>query len=64
MININSEIICKKTTEFYETRLNSLIDLYKNEIEGNVQANNAKYINYEDELNNIKKIRKGLEYAG
>lgn len=54
----------QKTTEFYETRLNSLIDLYKNEIEGNVQANNAKYINYEDELNNIKKIRKGLEYAG
>lgn len=63
-IDINSKIISEKTTEFYETRLNALINSYKNEIEGKVQANNEKYINYEDELSKIKNIRKELEYAG
>ena len=63
-IDINSKIITEKTTEFYETRLNALINSYKNEIEGKVQANNEKYTNYEDELSKIKNIRKELEYAG
>lgn len=63
-IKINSEIIFQKTTEFYETRLNALINIYKNEIAGKAQANNLMYVNYGDELRKIKNIRKELKYAG
>lgn len=63
-IDTNRIIICEKTAEFYEARLESLIGIYKNEISGKTEANNQKYVNYESELIKIKKIRKELEYAG
>jgi len=63
-IDTNRIIICEKTAEFYEARLESLIGIYKNEISGKTEANNQKYVDYESELIKIKQIRKELEYAG
>lgn len=62
-IEINRTIICERTADFYETRLESLISVYKNEIDGKVESNNQKYVDYESELTKIKHIRKELEYA-
>lgn len=63
-IEVNRKIICEKTAELFESRLNALIGVYRNEIEEKTDANNQKYVDYENELEKIKQIRKELEYAG
>ena len=62
-IEINRKIICEKTAEFYENRLNSMVNIYQSEIEGKSDLTNKKYDNYKRLIVEIKKIREELYNA-
>ncbi len=63
-IDVNRNIICEKTAEFYETRLDSMVNVYQSEIDGKSDLTNKKYDDYKKLIVEIKEIREELYNAG